>query len=111
VASRKQCEDALTELGARLGRGKVQLPERTLSCTITDLDATYRGVLRDGQLTDVSVVEDGDQRPPAQVRITVTSDDLVDMVDGRLPFAEAFRNGRLKVQASLRDLLRLRSLA
>ena len=46
----------------------------------------------------------------AQIRLTMTGDDLVRLVGGELHFAKAWGSGRVKVQASLRDVLRLRSL-
>ena len=38
------------------------------------------------------------------------SDDLVDLVEGRISFLSAFTSGKVKVDASIVDLLRLRSL-
>jgi hypothetical protein len=40
----------------------------------------------------------------------MTSDDLVALVSGRLSFAPAWATGRVKLEAGLRDLLRLKSL-
>ena len=40
----------------------------------------------------------------------MAGDDLVALVDGRLNFALAWATGRVKLEAGLRDLLRLRSL-
>ena len=39
-----------------------------------------------------------------------TSDDLVAMTNGDLSFAHAWATGQVRLDASLRDLLRLRSL-
>ncbi|KDN82466.1 hypothetical protein KCH_57590 [Kitasatospora cheerisanensis KCTC 2395] len=52
------------------------------------------------------------RRPAAKadIRLTTTGDDLVALVDGRLPFPTAWATGRLKLDASFLDLLRLRSL-
>ena len=46
----------------------------------------------------------------AQIRLAMSGDDLVAMVGGELNFAKAWGSGRVKVQAGLRDVLRLRSL-
>ena len=46
----------------------------------------------------------------AQVRLTVDSDDLVAMAYEELNPAKAWAAGRLKVEASVFDLLRLRRL-
>ncbi len=55
-----------------------------------------------------SPAADPDRR--ADVRVTVTSDDLVALTQGRLNFGTALVSGRLKVDASVLNLLRLRSL-
>ena len=38
------------------------------------------------------------------------SDDLIALTDGELDFAKAWLSGRIKVEASVRDLLKLRSM-
>ena len=111
MASLEECHDAIEELAARLasidaGTRAEHLPDRTLACTILDLDVTYSGRLHGGDLVEITTEE----QPPAQIRLLVTSDDLVDLVDGRLRFAHAWSTGRLHLDASLRDLLRLRAL-
>jgi putative sterol carrier protein len=42
--------------------------------------------------------------------MTMTSDDLLDLVAGRLPMASAWATGRVRIDASVLDLLRLRSV-
>ena len=46
----------------------------------------------------------------AQIRLTVSSDDLLAVTAGELPFASAWAAGRLKIEASVLDMIRLRSL-
>ena len=60
----------------------------------------------DGALCDITKrpVED------AQIRLTVSSDDLLAVTAGELPFASAWAAGRLKIEASVLDMIRLRSL-
>ena len=82
---------------------------RRLSCRVPDLDVTFVGQLRDGSLHDLYTAEDG-AAVEAQVRLTVPSDDLVALTDGRLSFATAWARGRLKIDASMMDLLKLRTL-
>jgi hypothetical protein len=48
--------------------------------------------------------------PPAQVRFSVKSDDLVAIADDPGLFIRFWLTGRLKMQASVSDLLRLRKL-
>jgi hypothetical protein len=55
-------------------------------------------------------VADGAEVPRADIRLTMTSDDLVALTDGRLSFGSAWQDGRVKLEAGLRDLLRLRKL-
>jgi hypothetical protein len=45
-----------------------------------------------------------------QIRLAMSGDDLVALVDGELNFAKAWGSGRVKLEAGLRDLLRLRKL-
>lgn len=98
---------------------KPKLDERSLSCTVTDLGLVYRGRLRDGQLDDVHLASEagaptGDPRPQdasrAQLRLALSSDDLVALSVGELDFAKAWLKGQVKLEASIADLLRLRSL-
>jgi hypothetical protein len=109
VATVEQCEAALQALAERSARkdGSKRLDvDRTLSCTITDLGVTYGGRLTGGRLTDIAVADGAG----AQVRLTLRSDDLVALVDGELGVASAWATGRLKIDAGMRDLIRLRSI-
>jgi hypothetical protein len=40
----------------------------------------------------------------------MTSDDLVAITEGRLAFGPAWASGRVRMEAGLRDMLRLRSM-
>ena len=111
MATLEECEAALRGLAARLGdvdpdtRGRL-VHDRTLACTITDLGTTFRGRLHDGRLDEIT----HGSAEGAQVKLRVSSDDLVALVAGRLSFPQAWLNGRLKVNAGIGDLLLLRSL-
>lgn len=110
MATREECQEALDRLAERLAGVDPALKrkhgvDRTLSCHVPDLAATWTGQIRDGHLHDLRA-EDA----PAQIRLTVGSDDLVALTSGRLSFASAWATGRLKVDAGVRDMLRLRSL-
>lgn len=110
MATVEQCEEALQTLAGRLAasdrsRQKIGF-DRTLSCTIRDLNVIFAGRLKDGQLINIEQSTNGS----AQVRLTMSSDDLVALVDGRLKMAAAWATGRVKVDAGVRDLLRLRSI-
>jgi predicted lipid carrier protein YhbT len=110
VATVEQCEQALHELARRMAdsdaaRRKAGV-DRTMSCTIRDLDVVFAGRLKDGRLLDIRQVDQRD----AQVRLSMTSDDLLAMMDGRLKMASAWATGRLKVDAGFRDIMKLRSM-
>lgn len=107
MATLPQCEQALHELSAIIaGAGGDRSLERSVSCRITDLDVVFAGELRDGCLADV-VQTDSAQ---ADIALATTSDDLIKLVDGALGFAAAWSSGRLRVDASIMDLLRLRKM-
>jgi putative sterol carrier protein len=110
VATVEQCEQALETLAARMadseGSGSKPGFDRSVTCTIRDLGVVFGGRLADGQLRDIALTQSRD----AQVRLTMTSDDLVALVDGQLKMASAWATGRVKVEAGVRDLMRLRSI-
>jgi putative sterol carrier protein len=111
VATVEQCEQALHALAERLAevdeetRAKYVV-ERTVSCRISDLGVVYRAVIDGDGLTGIEQVDD----PSAQVRLSATSDDLLALSEGRLGVPAAWATGRLKIEASVLDLLKLRSL-
>jgi hypothetical protein len=84
--------------------------DRSLSCRLTDLDQVVLGRLNSGSVRDVHAVPDGPDVPKADIRLTMSSDDLVAMTDGDLHFGKAWASGRVKLEAGLRDLLRLRKI-
>lgn len=111
MASQQQVDAAFRAVADRLAaldpstRSK-HLLDRTVSCRVPDLDVTWSGRLCDEGLVDVSAEENGSR---AQVRLTISSDDVVALVDGRLAVTVAVATGRIRVQASPFDLLRLSS--
>ncbi|MFE7132945.1 SCP2 sterol-binding domain-containing protein [Streptomyces sp. NPDC057638] len=114
MATAEECRDALTRLSDNLTganddvRGAAAL-DRSLSCHIKDLDLTFTGRLREGRI-EVADSHPGPPRDKAQIRLAMTGDDLVAMVDGELNFAKAWGAGRVRLEAGFRDLLRLRAL-
>ena len=114
MATLDQCRAALDRLAQNLSSadGNVRSAaafDRSLSCRITDLDVTFLGRLSHGALQDVASVP-GPPPHKAEIRLSMAGDDLVDLVDGKLNFAKAWGSGRVKLEAGLRDLLRLRTL-
>lgn len=114
MANVEECREALEKLSRNMSEStgnvrKAASLDRSLSCRITDLDLTFTGRLRDGRIQDV-VTTPGPPASKAEIRLTMSSDDLVAMVDGRLNFAAAWAGGRVRLEAGFRDLLRLRTL-
>jgi putative sterol carrier protein len=110
VATVEQCEQALHTLAQRLADNEASRRkagfDRSVTCTIRDLDVVFAGRLKDGQLIDIGRAAARD----AQVRLTMTGDDLLALVDGDLKMASAWATGRVKIEAGVRDLMRLRSI-
>jgi SCP-2 sterol transfer family len=111
MATVEECEKALRELAAKLAavdehkRRQVVL-DRSVSCTLRDLGVIFAGQLRDGGLGDIRQVPTAD----AQIKLSMTSDDLLKLTSGELSFAHAWATGRLRVDANVFDLLKLRSI-
>lgn len=114
MATLEQCQQALQTLVDRLAavdpevRSKYVVT-RTLSCRVPDLAVVFLATLDDGGLRDLRCA-DGQATEGAQVRLAADSDDLVAIVEGKLSPPTAWATGRLKVEASVLDLLKLRSL-
>jgi putative sterol carrier protein len=110
VATEQECEQALHGLAERMakadGSSESRGFDRTLTCTLRDLDVVFAGRLTDGQLIDIRRASS----PDAQIRLAMTSDDLLALVAGDLNMGTAWATGRVKVDAGVRDLLRLRSI-
>jgi hypothetical protein len=111
MATDEQCRAALERLAARLAtvdgeERRHHAFDRSMSCLVPDLGVTFSGALSDGHITGITT----EPAPKAQVRLTVASDDLVALTDGELDFGKAWLSGRIKVEASIRDLLQLRSM-
>ncbi len=81
--------------------------ERTISCRVPDLEIVFTTRIHAGGLDEFRIAEEANG---AQVRLTVNSDDLVALADDELAVTKAWATGRLKIEASLGDLLRLRKI-
>ncbi len=112
MATKAEVERQLGVLLARLDGNEANvrsaIPTRkVLRCLVPDLGAAWYSVVDQGHVSPPSEIPpDG----PADITLRVGSDDLVDLVQGRISFPSAFTSGRVKVDASIFDLLRLRSL-
>jgi hypothetical protein len=111
VATLEQCMSALDGfVGGLAAKPAAAGLDRSVSCRLTDLGQVLQGRLANGSARDVRAVPDGPQVPRADIRLTMTSDDLLAMTGGELAFGPAWASGRVKLEAGLRDMLRLRSL-
>ena len=111
MATVEECEAAMHKLADKLrspdgaqARGK--MIDRSISCHLPDLGVTFGGRLQGGEITGIRQVP----TPDGQIKLTTSSDDLLALVAGELNFAKAWAAGRLKIDASMMDLLKLRKL-
>ena len=111
MAAIDECMTALQGiLGPLAAHKAAEGLDRSLSCRLTDLDQVVLGRLAGGSVRDLHAVPDDDSVPRADIRLTMTSDDLLALTSGELSFAPAWAQGRVKLEAGLRDMLRLRAL-
>lgn len=112
MATAQEARSALERIAARLTEVDADdlarhVVERTISCRVPDLGLVFLTRIHQGGLDDFRAAGDADS---AQVRLTVSSDDLVALAAEELHVAKAWATGRLKIEASLGDLLRLRKI-
>jgi hypothetical protein len=79
---------------------------RTIEARCPDLDLVRYGQWNNGKLR---VTDEPATRRP-DIRISVRSDDLVQLSRGELTFGQAYLAGRIRIDASMSDLLRLRAV-
>ncbi|GAA2455938.1 sterol-binding protein [Streptomyces glaucus] len=114
MATIEECRAALDKLSDNMQRAEGDAREaasldRSVSCHIKDLDVTFAGRMAGGRI-EVHETFQGPPREKAEIRLAMTGDDLVALVDGELNFARAWGSGRVRLEAGLRDLFRLRKL-
>ena len=113
MATAEECRQALERLTSQIADMDAKdreafLADRELSVEVTDLGITFRTHLRPDGASPVTVANGSDG--PAQVRFSTKSDDLVAIADDPGIFIRSWLTGRLKIHASVTDLLRLRKL-
>ncbi|MEV6810024.1 sterol-binding protein [Streptomyces sp. NPDC017405] len=114
MATIEECRAALGRFSANMrgaeGRARAAAAlDRSVSCHLTDLDVTFAGRMTGGRI-EVDATHPGPPREKARIRLALTGDDLVALVDGALDFATAWGSGRVRLEAGLLDLFRLRKL-
>ena len=111
MATTDQCMTALQGiLGKLAANPAAEGLDRSVSCRLTDLQQVVAGRLAMGSVHDMTAQPDGPSVPKADIRLTMTSDDLLALTSGQLSFTPAWASGRVKLEAGLRDMLRLRSM-
>ncbi|HVT22258.1 MAG TPA: hypothetical protein VHE57_12820 [Mycobacteriales bacterium] len=114
MATVRQCRAAIGRLTKQLDGLEPSLrekhvPARTVACTVRDLDVTFTARLDPEGVHDVQQCPAGVE-PDTDVRLAVDSDLLLALANGEEEFLGSWLRGRLQVSASMRDMLRLRSL-
>ncbi len=111
MASEKQVEATILDLMRRLERVdpsyRSMLPSRrTIEAECPDLGLVYHAHWRNGRI--------GELHPGAadraDIRIEVGSEDLLALARGELDFSRAYATNRVRLDASMTDLLRLRAV-
>lgn len=113
MATVEECRQALEALVGRIAQldpadRAAHLADRDVSCEVPDLGVTFQTRLSpDGAAPITQANGDG---APAQVKFRANSDDLLAVAGDLGSFPRAWLTGRVRVEASVFDLLRLRKL-
>ena len=113
MASAEECREALQTLTGRLTEMSPQdrasyFGKRSMSCHVTDLGVTFVTRFTDHGAEPVTEAKPDD--PPADIRLTAKSDEVVALAEQPMNIARAWMSGRIKIEASVKDLFRLRRL-
>jgi hypothetical protein len=110
--SAEECRAALQKLAGRLselspGERDQYFGNRSMSVTIPDLGVTYATTLGSG---DDPVRDVAPGEPPADIRMTANSDEVLALAQQPMNIARSWMTGKIKIEASMKDLFRLRRL-
>jgi hypothetical protein len=113
MASAQECRDALEKLAGRLsemspGDRASYFGNRSMSVEVTDLGVTYVTRFTDTGVDPIR--ETAPDEPPADIRLAAVSNDVLHLADSPANLARMWVQGKVKVHASMRDLLSLRKL-
>ena len=111
MASVEEVEVVLQDLLERLedvdDSTRALLPsKRTIEARCPDLDLIRYAMWERGRITPIAELP----RARPDIRISVRSDDLLAIAAGDLTFSRAYSSSRVRLDASMSDLLRLRAL-
>jgi hypothetical protein len=110
--SAEECRQALQKLAGRLSElspadRDSYFGNRSISVTIPDLGVTYATDLGSG---DAPVREVAPDESPADIRLTADSGEVLSLSESPMNIARSWVAGRVKIEASMKDLFRLRRL-
>ena len=111
MATAEECRQALESLTGRIQEmdpadRAAYLVDRDISCKVSDLGVTFVTHLGPDGASPVTIANGAD--PQVQVKFTTKSDDLLALAADPASIGKAWITGRLKVEASIFDILRLR---
>lgn len=112
MATEEQVRGALDQIASRLSevdpeKWRQHAVDRSVSCRVPDLDLAYETRISTTGLAPFTPSQDP---RAAQVRLTANSADLLALASDGISPAKAWATGKLKIEASFTDLLRLRKL-
>jgi hypothetical protein len=112
MTSAQEVQEALQKLTGRLSDlGTAERDEyfgnRSISVTVPDLGVIYVTKLGKG---DDPVREAVPGDPPADIRLTANSDEVMSLAQSPMNIGRSWVAGRVKIEASMKDLFRLRRL-
>jgi hypothetical protein len=115
MATEEETLKALEHIASRLAKVDPdvlakKVLERTISCRVPDHGTTYRTRIHAGGLDPFTAADGTSGKKPAQIRLTVASDDLVALANDEISVMRAWTSGKLKVEASFTDILQLRKI-
>ncbi|MFD0776019.1 SCP2 sterol-binding domain-containing protein [Streptomonospora algeriensis] len=115
MATLEECRAAIGKVSERIAEldpaeRRKHIVERTVAITVTDVDTVFDMRLTADGMQDITEREPGESAQRAQVGVTLASDDLVALAEDRLDAGKALLGGRVKLDASFSDLMRLRRL-
>ena len=113
MASAEECREALQKLTGRLaemnpGDRASYFGNKSISAEVTDLGVTFVTRFTADGAEPVVEAKPGD--PPADIRLTAKSDDVLHLAESPANLARMWVQGKVGVKASIRDLMALRKL-
>jgi hypothetical protein len=117
VPSKKRVKAQLQEMIDRLDRAGDEVHEnlaralprrRRIQIDVSDLEASYWTDLAKGRMGKLN---EGEAPDGADITLRASSDDLSDMIDGEKSLVSMYFRGKIRINASLSDIMALRKMA